>query len=327
MPRRSLNAAIGLTALAMLLCAPAASATTSAGADPDAPQIKVTGSAGNDQITMTVIPNPNAAADPDTPTLMRVQDPAGVAAGEACVAEGANAATCDVPGVVVVSGGAGDDSIVFTYTPGVPAYNFVRLFGEAGNDTIQASSDTEFLFGGPGDDRVDGGAGADYIECGDGTDGVVDDSDDLQVNECETSIRVGSGGGGGGGGPGGLAAAATIRGGKSAGTVKVSSTGLFTLKRQVVECPAGGARCKVRTSVTGRVSVSASKKRNVRLGNSSYSIAAGKKGAVRVKLTKKGLRLLRRAKKAKGTVTIRVTKGATVTTKKVTVTLRAPKKR
>ena len=55
-------------------------------------------------------------------------------------------------------------------------------------------------------------------------------------------------------------------------------------------------------------------------------IAAGKKGAVRVKLTKKGLRLLRRAKKAKGTVTIRVTKGATVTTKKVTVTLRAPKK-
>ena len=326
MPRRSLNAAIGLAAAAMLLCAPAAFATTSVGVDPDAPQMKVAGSPGSDRITMTVVPNPNAAADPDTPTLLRVQDPAGVAAGTACVAESASSAICDVPSVVIATGGDGDDTIVFTYAAGVPPFDFVRLFGEGGDDTIQASSETQFLFGGSGNDRIDGGAGADYIECGDGTDGVVDDSDDLQVNECEAFVTLGGGGGGGGGGPGGLAAAATIRGGKSAGTVKVSSSGSFRLKRQVVECPAGGARCKVKTSVTGRVSASA-KKRTVKLGGSSYSIAAGKKGAVRVKLTKKGLRLLRRSKKAKGTITIRVTKGSTVTTKKVSVTLRAPKKR
>jgi Ca2+-binding RTX toxin-like protein len=255
-----------------------------------------------------------------------VQDPAGVAAGPDCTAEGPNSAICEVANVVIASGDDGDDTIVFTYTPGVAAYDFVRLFGEAGDDTIRASSETQFVFGGSGNDRIDGGAGADYIECGDGIDGVVDDPDDLQVNECEASITLGGGGGGGTGGPGGLAAAATIRGGKSAGTVKVSSSGSFRLKRQVVECPAGGARCKVRTSVTGRVSASA-KKRTVKLGGSSYSIAAGKKGAVRVKLTKKGLRLLRRSRKAKGTITIRVTKGSTVTTKKVSVTLRAPKKR
>ena len=323
MPRRSLTAAIGLAVVALLAWVPLASASSTASSDQA--EVTVTGSPGSDQITLTLVPNP--VPDPDAPAIVRVQDPTGVSPGASCAAESPTSVNCQVQSGALVSGGAGDDTIVFSHAAGVTALEFVRFYGLDGNDTISGSPGTDFVYGGPGNDRIDAGAGRDYIECGEGSDGVVQDVDDLEVNECETFITVSGGGGSGsGGGAGGIASAATIRGSRSAGTARVSAKGSFTLKRQVVECPAGGAACKVTTSVTGRVSASARKK-NVKLGGSSYTVAAGKKGAVRVKLTKKGLRLLRRAKKVRGSISIRVRKGSTLTTKKVSVTLRAPKKR
>jgi len=63
------------------------------------------------------------------------------------------------------------------------------------------------------------------------------------------------------------------------------------------------------------------------LGGSSFKVTAGKKGKVRVKLTRKGLKLLKRKKKVKAKITITVKRGATTTKKTVTFTLKAPKRR
>ena len=318
--RRTPHAAIGLAVLALLACAPGAAAATSAASD--GAETTITGSPGSEQITITLVPNPDPATNQEDPAFLRVQDPSGVSTGTACTAESPTSALCQVQAGAIASAGAGNDTIVFSNAAGVEPLSFVRLFGLEGNDTLSGSSGTDFVYGGTGNDRIDAGAGADYIECGDGADAVANDPDDLEVNDCESFITVGGGGGGaGGGGAGGIASAATIRGGRAGGTVKVSSKGTFTLRRQVVECPTGGASCKVGTSVTRRV-----KKKRVKLGGSSYTLAAGKKGALRLKLTKQGLRTLKRAKRIKGSVSISVRKGSTVTRKTVSVTLRAPKR-
>ena len=146
------------------------------------------------------------------------------------------------------------------------------------------------------------------------------------------SFAVASGGslsagaGAAGGGTGATIAPAstpTVQGAGSAGSVRVSRAGSFALKKHLVECPAGGPSCAVRISVAAFVAASA-KKRKAKLGGSSYTIAPGKKGAVKARLTKKGQRLLRRSKRVKATTSITVTKGAKVATKKVKVTLKAP---
>jgi hypothetical protein len=99
----------------------------------------------------------------------------------------------------------------------------------------------------------------------------------------------------------------------------------LTLRSHLIHCPVGGTACKVRTSLRGTVNTSA--RRQVKLGGSTYTLAAGKNGAVRTKLTKRGLRFLRRYRRIKATIAIEVRKGALVTAKKVKVTLRAPTRR
>ena len=163
---------------------------------------------------------------------------------------------------------------------------------------------------------------------------AIDPAGNADPSPASLAFAVAAGGssGGGGGGVSGATGAAkaptsvpTVGGASSAGAVRVSRTGSFTLNNHSVECPAGGSGCAVKTSVTGSVTASA-KRKKAKLGGSSYALAPGKKSAVKVKLTKKGLRLLRRSKRVKASVTITVTEGAKVTTKKVRLTLRAPKK-
>ncbi|HYI37331.1 MAG TPA: Ig-like domain-containing protein [Thermoleophilaceae bacterium] len=155
-----------------------------------------------------------------------------------------------------------------------------------------------------------------------------------------TGTGTGGGAGGtGGGGGGGNTPSDTggqtldppnIGGSSSAGTAAVSSKGAFKLP-QSVDCTGPGPDCAASTSASGSVPAklasASAKRKTIKLGRSSFKVKSGKKGKVTVKLTKKGLRALKRTKRLKVTVTIKVKRGARTVTKKVRVTLKAPKRR
>jgi hypothetical protein len=99
-----------------------------------------------------------------------------------------------------------------------------------------------------------------------------------------------------------------------------------------VDCTGSGPDCAVKVSVTGHVPAGKAgagagrrKAKPVRLGRSSFKVKTGKRGKVRVKLTRKGLRLLKRQKRIKATVKITVTRSGLSAKKTVRVTLKAPK--
>lgn len=126
--------------------------------------------------------------------------------------------------------------------------------------------------------------------------------------------------------------APSIAGAGSAGTAPVSAKGALTVPKQTVDCTGGGSDCKVTVSVAGRVpagAVSSAPRRKkakvVQLGRSGFTIKTGKRGKVTVKLNRKGLRLLKRRKRIKATVTITVTRSGMKAKKTVRVTLKAPK--
>ena len=120
-------------------------------------------------------------------------------------------------------------------------------------------------------------------------------------------------------------------GGSSAGSATPNSKGVVTLKT-TVDCSGGGPDCKVTAAaaakVAGAAAVAAKKKKKaktVKLGKSSFVVKSGAKGKVRVKLSKKGLKLLKKLRKIKATVTVRITRGNQTVTKKIKVTFKAPK--
>ena len=92
-----------------------------------------------------------------------------------------------------------------------------------------------------------------------------------------------------------------------------------------------GPDCAASTAASGSVPANlasaSAKRKTIKLGGSSFKVKSGKKGQVTVKLTRKGLRALKRAKRLKMTVTITVKRGTSTVTKKVKVTLKAPKRR
>jgi len=176
-----------------------------------------------------------------------------------------------------------------------------------------------------------------------------DDSAEATVTTVNTNPVTG-GGTGGGTGTGGEAGAGTgggggptpsgiggqtldppnIGGSSSAGAAAVSSKGAFKLP-QNVDCTGPGPDCAASTAASGSVPANlasaSAKRKTIKLGGSSFKVKSGKKGQVTVKLTKKGLRALKRAKRLKVTVTITVKRGTSTVTKKVKVTLKAPKRR
>jgi hypothetical protein len=83
------------------------------------------------------------------------------------------------------------------------------------------------------------------------------------------------------------------------------SKGTVRLK---VSCPPGPA-CSGSVTIATAGPVGASKQRGVRLGKTTYRLAGGKRATLRVKLSAKGLRLLRKAAKARVKITA-VTVGA-----------------
>lgn len=311
-------------ALLLALWVPTASGVTTATSDIDG-IAAVTGSAGDDRITLLVQP----PTPPEPSGILRVQDPAG-ATTDACVQVSLLIVDCDVGGTADVFGSAGNDTIDFSYAPGAQRIELLALIGGDGNDDIRGSDmDDAELNGGPGDDVIDGRGGADFIDCGEGTDTVVRDALDTVNPGCELVTEVilpqtfipgspSASSGGTAAGPAAPGSAPPSVRGAASGTATVSAAGTFTLKQHVIECPAGGSSCKVTTAV---------RRKSARFGGSSYTLAPGKRAGARVKLTRKGLRLLRRAKRITATVTIAVAKGAQVAAKQVRVTLRAPKRK
>ena len=116
-----------------------------------------------------------------------------------------------------------------------------------------------------------------------------------------------------------------IAGGASAGSAKVSASGLALLKTKV-DCPGVGPACKVRTTVTailtGKLSTAAHAK-TVKLGGSAFTVADGKSAQVKTKLSRKALRLLKRRTRISAKVKINVTRAGKSTARTVKVTLKA----
>jgi uncharacterized protein YggU (UPF0235/DUF167 family) len=149
------------------------------------------------------------------------------------------------------------------------------------------------------------------------------------------SFTVSTGGGGGGSGTGGggsgtldPVASPVIAGGASAGSAKVAANGLALLKT-IVECRGAGPSCSVRTTVTARLrsnTFGAARTKTVKLGGSKFTIAAGKAARVKIKLSRKGLRLLKRRKRISAKVRINVARAGESTARTVKVTLKAPRR-
>ncbi|KKL09760.1 hypothetical protein LCGC14_2562640, partial [marine sediment metagenome] len=124
---------------------------------------------------------------------------------------------------------------------------------------------------------------------------------------------------------------------KSRGTVRVGSNGVvpFTLS-----CPSsepGGCTGKVTLKSRGKVRVSTSglgtarkraRKRKVTLGSKSFRIAGGKSAVVKVRLSKKNRRLLRKLRRIRARATVKASDTAgNARTRAKNVTLKAAKKR
>jgi hypothetical protein len=117
-------------------------------------------------------------------------------------------------------------------------------------------------------------------------------------------------------------------GGNSGGTVTASSNGTLTLKNKV-DCTGAGPDCAVTDAlsapVAGASSAKKKKAKTVKLGGRKFTVKTGKKGAIKVKLTKKGLKLLKRKHKIKAKLKVTVKRGGVTTKKTLKVTLKAPK--
>ncbi|HMC12390.1 MAG TPA: hypothetical protein VKH44_13915, partial [Pirellulaceae bacterium] len=81
-------------------------------------------------------------------------------------------------GKIVAYGGAGDDNIQVAGSIALPAW----LYGEAGNDRLNAGNGGSLLIGGEGNDRLLGGGGRDVMIGGNGADSLIgNNSDDILV--------------------------------------------------------------------------------------------------------------------------------------------------
>jgi hypothetical protein len=121
-----------------------------------------------------------------------------------------------------------------------------------------------------------------------------------------------------------------LSGSNSAGTVTVNADGTLTLKKPKVDCTGAGPNCAVTDVLSAQLAGASSaakkkKAKTVKLGGRKFTVKAGKKGAIKVKLTKKALKLLKRRHKIKAKLKVTVKRGTVVTKKTLKVTLKAPK--
>lgn len=124
-----------------------------------------------------------------------------------------------------------------------------------------------------------------------------------------------------GGGP-----AEIVRSG-SGSRAAVAVTGAFALPGVAVRCAGEGPDCAGTITVIGSVPGASGRRRSVTLGRSSFAVGTGGTLRIKSRLTRKGLRLLARAKRLQARVVIDVARGPASAKKTVTITLVAPRRR
>jgi hypothetical protein len=158
-------------------------------------------------------------------------------------------------------GGNGDDTLV-----GDDDTNGISAF--LGNDVIQAGGGTDTMGGGPGDDQIDPGAGVDDIHCGSGIDtALLTPGDFVSIGDfgtvglCErTGAEI-------------VGESVTMKG--KNGKVRVSCAA-----HEAAQC-------------TGKVVLLSNGKKLSKKGK--FKVGAGKTKSVKVKLSKKGAKKLKKA--------------------------------
>ncbi|KKK66674.1 hypothetical protein LCGC14_2961700, partial [marine sediment metagenome] len=203
------------------------------------------------------------------------------------------------------------------------------FYGGAGIDTLDGKGGVDTLNGGSGDDAINSvDGGPDQVLCGAGaSDSATVDPQDT-VSECELI-------------PGGVdpvnpdpvdpADPATVR----INTLRPRMTrkGIVSVK---LTCLSETTRCKGRLTLKtrGKIRVSSTrrkrKRRKLTLGRRSYSIPAGKRRTVRVKVRRQARRVIRRRKRLKVRATAVTDSGveaSSTTTTKRTITVKSPKRK
>lgn len=210
---------------------------------------------------------------------------------------------------VLSSGGYSDNKF-----DGAPGND--RIVGANGQDTGIGGSGNDVMTLGLGNDvaDVDDGGTRDDVDCGFGEDEAFVDGADVFTG-CEAIYTSGTTPPPAGGTTPSLAGGANtlpqLIAPAKLGLVLVSPTGVFFLPGVTVMCPpANGVPCtgSVTVSTAGAVNArtAASRKRKVVLAKGSLSVTAGSSKRVKVRLTGKGKRALRRLKRVKSVATVRV---------------------
>jgi Ca2+-binding RTX toxin-like protein len=245
------------------------------------------------------------------------------------------------PGNDTLSGDAGDDNL--QGGDGADSLN-----GGDGNDQLDGGPAADALAGGPGDDRavyssrtkavsvstdgadndgeanerdqvrlsvesVKAGAGNDTINvrdgvkgevsCGAGRDSVVADRTDTIANDCEQKNTLSA------------LATCTI----NSDPARMSKSGTIRVR---VKCPLGG-KAKLSLRTVGKA------KRAKKLGSKSFKMKAGKRKTVRIKLSGKARRLVKKKKalRAHATVTVKAAVASRTAKRSENLTIVAPKGR
>ena len=229
-----------------------------------------------------------------------------------------------IPDVEDILGGSGPDLL-----RGGSGAN--RIVGGAGADDIDALAGPDTIEAGAGADTIQAKDGTtDVIACGDGQDSLTRDTQDVVVEDCETVD-----GGGGfvttleeaialGGVATTPASVAALRGG-----VRVNSRGVFRLR---VKCPKKSSSkvCKgsLRLKTKGKSKkyqriLGAKRARSVTLAATKrYKIRRGKAKWVRMRLSKKGRKIVLHVPKVKARVISKSGKGKKARKRQTTITLR-----
>jgi hypothetical protein len=123
-----------------------------------------------------------------------------------------------------------------------------------------------------------------------------------------------------------------ILGPSNAGTVRVSAKGVFGLVGVSVPCPrANGRRCSgtavVSTAKAVQASAREARRKKVTLARISFAVAPGSSWKAKIKLSRKGLRVLRKLESVRALVVISVSDGTRKATRKVQVKLKVPRSR
>ena len=117
-----------------------------------------------------------------------------------------------------------------------------------------------------------------------------------------------------------------VLGDGTAGTVRVNKRRVFKLRGHRVDCTGPGPACAVTTKATAKVDFAApSAVRKRRIGGSKFTVASGKTKAIKVKMTKKAFKALKRRGKMKAKVVVKVKRGTQGSKKTVKVRLKPPR--